>query len=94
MRQKRDTGGCSRGKQGTGKPLDGSKETSGFTGGFIVQTYGSHTGYGIDAIQLEFGGDFRAKENLKDTAAKVANAVRKYSDLYLSEKANGKGGER
>lgn len=66
-----------------GFPLDGSKERAGFTGGYIVQTYGSHQAFGIDAIQLEFGGDFRAKAQVKDTAANVARAVEDYARLYL-----------
>lgn len=70
-----------------GFPLDGSKERSGFTGGYIVQTYGSHTGYGIDAIQLEFGGNFREKGSLKTTAAKLAATVDAYAKSYLSETA-------
>jgi N-formylglutamate amidohydrolase len=74
-----------------GFPLDGSKERSGFTGGYIVQSYGSHTGYGIDAIQLEFGGDFRAMDKTKDTAVKLANAVDAYAKLYLSEPAPAEG---
>lgn len=64
-------------------PTDGGREQAGFTGGYIVQTYGSHEGYGIDAIQLEFGGDYRARERRQDTAAKVAAAVAAYADLYL-----------
>ena len=34
-----------------------TKEEPKFNGGHIVDTYGSHTGYAIDAIQLEFGSD-------------------------------------
>jgi N-formylglutamate amidohydrolase len=69
-------------------PEDGAgKERAGFTGGHIVRTYGSHEGYGIDAIQLEFGGDYRAKGKREDTARKVAAAVAEYARLYLEEKA-------
>lgn len=64
-------------------PHDG-KEQSGFTGGYIVQTYGSHQGYGIDAIQLEFGGDYRTPEARKKTAAVLADAVSEYAKRYLS----------
>ena len=36
-------------------PADMSyKEERNYVGGYIVQTYGSHQGTGIDAIQLEF----------------------------------------
>jgi len=60
------------------------KEYASLNGGNIVQTYGSGD-FGIDAIQLEFGGDFRDKDKLKDTAAKVAAAIVKYSALYLEK---------
>ena len=61
-------------------PADG-KEQSGFTGGYIVQTHGSHRPEGVDAIQLEFGADYRDKANRKKIAGELAKAV----DQYLSE---------
>lgn len=64
-------------------PSDGGREQAGFTGGYIVKTYGSHEGQGIDAFQLEFGGDYRAKGRQADTAAKVADAVAAFAKLYL-----------
>ena len=64
-------------------PTDGSKERAGFTGGYIVNSYGSHKGYGIDAIQLEFGSDYRAKDKQKDTAAKLARVVDEFARLYI-----------
>ena len=67
-------------------PTDDSQERAGFTGGFIVQHHGSHQGHGIDAIQLEFGGDYRAKGKLKDTAAKVVGAIEAFAKIYLPEK--------
>jgi N-formylglutamate amidohydrolase len=66
-------------------PQGEGKEQAGFTGGYIVQTYGSHQGYGIDAIQLEFGGDYRAKDSRKDTAARLADAVAAYAKRYLPD---------
>jgi N-formylglutamate amidohydrolase len=59
------------------------KEQAGYTGGYIVQTYGSHTAYGIDAIQLELGSDYRSKKNQPDTAARIATAVAEYAQRYL-----------
>ena len=47
--------------------LPDAKERAGFTGGHIVQKYGSKN-YGIDAIQLECGFDYRDKTKLKDVA--------------------------
>lgn len=55
-------------------PFDG-KEQSGFTGGHIVRTYGSHRSDGIDAIQLELGGNYR-KTNVRERIAReMADAI-------------------
>lgn len=64
-------------------PLDG-KEQNGFRGGYIVQTYGSHERFGIDAIQLEFGVDFRrdAKQR-QQTANQLAAAIADYAANFL-----------
>lgn len=67
------------------EPESKEKERSGFTGGYIVQTYGSHAGHGIDAIQLEFGGDYRAVGKRKAAADKVAAAIEGYAKLYLPD---------
>jgi N-formylglutamate amidohydrolase len=61
------------------------KDFAALNGGDIVHTYGSGE-YGIDAIQLEFGGDLREKAKLTDTAGKVASAVEKFAKLYLTDK--------
>ena len=63
-------------------PLNG-KERAGFRGGFIVQTYGSHQGFGIDAMQLEFGADYRSKAARSRTAATLASAIADYAARYL-----------
>lgn len=63
-------------------PFDG-KEQSGFTGGYIVQTYGSHQAIGIDAIQLEMGAIYRTKESRERIARELAKAIVQYSKLYL-----------
>jgi N-formylglutamate amidohydrolase/glutamine amidotransferase PdxT len=63
-------------------PFDG-KEQAGFRGGYIVQTYGSHQGFGIDAMQLEFGADYRSKEGRPKTAATLATALVDYAARYL-----------
>lgn len=63
-------------------PLDG-KEQAGFLGGFIVKNYGSHDRYGIDAVQLEFGGLYRSPENRSSAAAALADAVAAYAEQYL-----------
>jgi N-formylglutamate amidohydrolase/glutamine amidotransferase PdxT len=63
-------------------PFDG-EEQSGFRGGYIVQTYGSHQGFGIDAIQLEFGGDYRTKDVREKTASTLSQAVAEYAVSFL-----------
>lgn len=64
-----------------------TKEEAAFSGGHIVGTYGSHTGYAIDAIQLEFGTFLRDKE--KDrcarTARDLADAVAVFHDEFLKK---------
>ena len=65
-------------------PRADEREQNGFTGGYIVQTYGSHQGHGIDAIQLEFGADFRSPANRKKTADTLAEAVELYRNRYLT----------
>jgi N-formylglutamate amidohydrolase len=58
-----------------------------FSGGYIVGNYGSHTGYAIDAIQLEFGSYLREKDKDKyaKTAADLAEAVAVFHDEYLKD---------
>lgn len=58
-------------------------EQAGFTGGYIVQTYGSHQNTGIDAIQLEFGSQYRAPANAERTASDLVDALSEYGSLYL-----------
>lgn len=61
------------------------KEDKLFSGGYTVQTYGSHQGSGIDAIQLEFGSDLRQKSKIKNTASAVAEALDIFCRAYLPE---------
>jgi N-formylglutamate amidohydrolase len=63
-------------------PFD-EREKSGFTGGYIVQTYGSHNPIGIDAVQLELGAEYRTQGAREKIATQIANAVFEYSQLYL-----------
>lgn len=63
-------------------PLDG-KEQAGFTGGYIVRTYGSHTPFGLEAIQLEFGADYRSnREGRSKTAEDLADVIIAFLDRY------------
>ncbi|MFO0902619.1 MAG: N-formylglutamate amidohydrolase [Pirellulales bacterium] len=61
------------------------KEQAGFTGGHIVQRYGSHE-FGIDAIQLELGGDYRSAGSRERVADQLADAILDYSRRYLAWK--------
>ena len=62
-----------------------AKEETGFTGGFTVANYGSHTGYGIDAIQLEVGSNYRMPDNLQKTARDLADATVAFHDAFLKK---------
>jgi len=54
-----------------------------YVGGFTIQTYGSHQGGGIDAIQLEIGMQLRARPNLERTATDLAEAIVVFAQAYL-----------
>ncbi len=59
------------------------RERSGFSGGYIVQTYGSHRGGGIDAVQLEFGSRYRVPSKREQTAVELTAAIAEYVEHYL-----------
>ena len=69
----------------------GSERESRYGGGYTTQTYGSHRGTKIDAIQLEIGPHLRAKANLDRTANDIAQAIEIFSREYLPivKRANG-----
>ena len=54
-----------------------------YLGGYIVQTYGSYRGRGVDAIQLEIGTKLRARANLERTATDLAEAIAIFAQEYL-----------
>jgi N-formylglutamate amidohydrolase len=54
-----------------------------FDGGFTVQNYGSHKPGGLEAIQFEFGSNYRSTEHVDDTARKAAAAVERFHHRYL-----------
>jgi N-formylglutamate amidohydrolase len=64
-----------------------TKEEPKFNGGYTVTNYGSHTGYAIDAIQLEFGSYLRDREKDKfaKTAEDLTDAVVVFHDEYLTD---------
>jgi len=54
-----------------------------YTGGYTTQTYGSHRGTAIDAIQLELGANLRRRANLERSATDLARAIEIFSREYL-----------
>jgi len=64
-------------------PGNSAADEDRYVGGFIVQSYGSHRGTGIDAIQMEFGSSLRNRRNLDRMAADVAEAIVVFSRAYL-----------
>lgn len=54
-----------------------------FDGGFTVQNYGSHKPGGLDAIQFEFGSNYRSVEHVDDTARRAAAAVERFYRRYM-----------
>lgn len=66
-------------------PKTGSddQEVKGLNGGYIVQTYGSHQAFAIDAIQLECGGKVRTKDAIPKTAKDLAAAIKAFHDAYI-----------
>lgn len=54
-----------------------------YTGGYTTQTYGSHRGTSIDAIQLELGTNLRRQANLERTATDLARAIEIFAREYL-----------
>jgi len=54
-----------------------------YSGGYTTQTYGSHRGTGIDAIQLELGTSLRSRANLERAAADLAHAIVVFAREYL-----------
>jgi N-formylglutamate amidohydrolase len=64
-------------------PPAGAQRESRYTGGYIVQSYGSHQVDGIDAIQLELGTQLRARASLERTAADLAAAIAVFAQEFL-----------
>jgi N-formylglutamate amidohydrolase len=68
-------------------PANGtSQREQRYNGGYTTRTYGSHRGTAIDAIQIEFGSNLRARANLERTASDVAGAIVVFAGKYLSLK--------
>lgn len=68
-------------------PFDG-KEQSGYTGGYIVRTYGSHKPNGIDAIQFELGADYRKAADRERVAKELADSIAEYFENLAAVKSS------
>jgi N-formylglutamate amidohydrolase len=58
-------------------------EADRYSGGHTVAIYGSHNADGIDAIQLEFGSQLRAREALDKTAKDTAKAIVAFYEHFI-----------
>jgi N-formylglutamate amidohydrolase len=67
------------------------KEDKRFNGGYISKTYGGSSGTGLDALQLELGGDHRSRKNLDAFAADLAVGVKAFTKAYLPAARKGTG---
>ena len=64
-------------------PVASDERERRYAGGYTTQTYGSHRGTGMDAMQLELGTSLRARASLDRTAADLAAAVVVFARAYL-----------
>ena len=73
---------------GNDVPPRGHAEDAGFNGGYTVFTYGSHTGNGIDAVQMEFGTRYRQPAVLERSARDAGRAIAAFYEAYLEQPAH------
>lgn len=66
-------------------PESKEKEDARYNGGHIVRTYGAAGATGIDAVQLEMGGEFRKPASIEKTADDIAEAITTFADVYFKE---------
>jgi N-formylglutamate amidohydrolase len=64
-------------------PLASGERERRYARGYTIRTYGSQSGAGVDAIQLELGTSLRARANLDRTAADLADAIAVFAREYL-----------
>jgi N-formylglutamate amidohydrolase len=62
---------------------EGSAENRGYSGGYTVETYGSQTADGIDAVQMEFGTRYRHDAGLDLAARATGKALVAFYETYL-----------
>jgi len=71
--------------EANGFKVCGTSENSGYSGGYTVGTYGSHTADGIDAVQTEFGSRYRRRDTVDTAAADAAKAIVAFHEAYLKK---------
>ncbi|MBA4020140.1 MAG: hypothetical protein C0483_23510 [Pirellula sp.] len=59
---------------------------AGLNGGYTVQTYGSSRPTALEAVQFEYGSNYRKAENIVDSARKTADGVAKFYEAYIVKK--------
>ena len=72
---------------GNNVPTRGKFENAGLNGGYTVGAYGSNTPQGIDAIQTEFGTDYRALPVLDKSGKDAGRAIAEFYEAYLISSA-------
>ena len=65
-------------------PPAGRSEDAGFNGGHTVALYGSHGAQGIDAVQFEFGSEYRRKATIDRAIEGAATAIVAFHQAYLT----------
>jgi N-formylglutamate amidohydrolase len=59
---------------------------AGLNGGYTVQTYGSHQPTALEAVQFEYGSNYRVKENIAKSAEDTAEGVAAFYKAYIVRK--------
>ena len=59
---------------------------AGLNGGYTVQTYGSSRPTALEAVQFEYGSNYRKMESIDDSARKSAAGVAKFYEAYIVKK--------
>ncbi len=67
-----------------------AQEDRRYNSGYIVVTYGGAAGSTVDAIQLEFGTNLRAKAGRAQSAEDLADAIVRFAAKYLPKEPAGR----
>ena len=68
---------------GNALPPEDKHEDGGLNGGHTTNFYGSHHADGIDAMQFEFGVDYRKRGTLDNTIKHAAKSIAAFYEAYL-----------